>query len=38
MRDLMMSRVEEKRKRHYFKRVHVFEEAFVSRKFKKINY
>ena len=38
MRDLMVSRVEEKRKRHYFTRVHVFEEAFVSEKFKKINY
>lgn len=37
-RDLMVSRVEEKKKRHYFTKVHVFEEAFISRKFKKINY
>lgn len=38
LRDLMVSRVEEKSKRYYFTKIYVFEEAFRAGVFKKINY
>jgi len=37
-RDLILSGVEEKSKRHYFTKIYVFEEAFRSGVFTKINY
>lgn len=37
VRDLMQSRIAEPTKREYFKRIDVFEKAFVRKKFRKIN-
>lgn len=37
VRDLMQSRIDYSTKCEYFKRIHVFERAFVRKEFRKIN-
>jgi hypothetical protein len=37
VRDLMQSKIDYSTKREYFKRIHVFQKAFKTRKFEKIN-